>query len=417
MANNENHPRDFDAVLGKEAPFLDNAAVLGGIEGIKRWLSNPVSKVRVAALSEALKYDDAGLDVVIQALWNESKVVQRFAYSLLRKREESKVKQALSVYKPWFLEERLTDKYPLTFANRKKVDFDVDSGITDPVGSAYALRSSYDSDDGEADVTEKLAQLLQDPQAVNLEALIIGMWNSPYDISSGNIINTLVEAKNRLTNLKAVFIGDMTYEDCEISWIQQSDISPILQAYPKLEILQVRGGEGLKFSPPIRHNSLKALIVETGGLGRDTVAQICNLKLPGLEHLELWFGSEDYGGNCWVECLKPILEDIIFPNLNYVGLRNSMFSDEIADAVVRSTLIDSISVLDLSMGTLGDEGAEVLFGCSAVNNLDILNVDDNYLSEIIIEKLKRLEAQVIAGEQKEEDDDSYIHSRYCSVAE
>ncbi|MBW4509657.1 MAG: STM4015 family protein [Scytonematopsis contorta HA4267-MV1] len=417
MANNENHPRDFDAVLGKEAPFLDNAGVLGGIEGIKRWLSNPVSKVRVAALSEALKYDDAGLDVVIQALWNESKVVQRFAYSLLRKREESKVKQALSVYKPWFLEERLTDKYPSTFANRKKVDFDVDSGITDPVGNAYALGSSYDSDDGEADVTEKLAQLLQDPQAVNLEALIIGMWNSPYDESSSGIINALVEAKNKLTNLKAVFIGDMTYEDCEISWIQQSDISPILQAYPKLEVLQVRGGEGLKFSPPIRHNSLKALIVETGGLGRDTVAQICNLKLPALEHLELWFGSEDYGGNCWVECLKPILEDIIFPNLNYLGLRNSMFSDEIADAVVRSTLIDSISVLDLSMGTLGDEGAEILLDCSAVNNLDILNVDDNYLSEIIIGKLKRLEAQVIAGEQKEEDDDSYIHSRYCSVAE
>ena len=179
----------------------------------------------------------------------------------------------------------------------------------------------------------------------------------------------------------------------------------------------MRGGLSLEFSPAVRHDSLKALIVETGGLSRETFGQICNMKLPALEHLELWFGSEDYGGNCWVEDLKPILSDVVFPNLNYLGLRNSIFADEMAGAVVGSPLIDSISALDLSMGTLGDEGAEILLGCSAVNNLDILNVDDNFISEAMLQKLTKLQTQVIANNQKEEDEDCYISGRYCSVAE
>jgi len=223
--------------------------------------------------------------------------------------------------------------------------------------------------------------------------------------------------KKYLTNLKAVFIGDIAYDECEISWIQQSDISPILQAYPKLEILQVRGGDGLHFSPPVRHNSLKALIVETGGLSRDTVAQICNMNLPALEHLELWFGSEDYGGDCWFEDIHPIIFEDKFPNLTYLGLRNSQFTDEIANAIVASPIINSISVLDLSMGTLSDAGAEKLLNCEAINYLDILNVSESFLSEEMIEKLSGLDVRVLASNQKKEDDDSYIHSRYCSVAE
>ena len=270
-----------------------------------------------------------------------------------------------------------------------------------------------------------------------MEALVFGMWSDAYENSSSGLVSALVNAKDKLTNLKAVFIGDIPYDECEISWIVQSDISPILQAYPRLEVLQVRGGEGLTFSPPVRHDQLQALIIETGGLSRTTVAQICNLNLPALEHLELWFGSEDYGGDCWVENLSPILFEQRFPNLTYLGLRNSQFTDEIADAVVRSPLIQSISVLDLSMGTLSDEGAEMLIKCAAVPQLDILNVSENFLSYRTIQRLYQLEdtirqlylpsllkhlvpevtVQVLADRQKDEDKDSYIHSRYCSVAE
>lgn len=420
MPDNQNQARKDDAVLGGQSPPPFQGIVLGGIEGVKRRLSSPVIEVRIAALADALNYADAGLDLVIQALKDKSKQVQRSAYQLLRQRVEDKVRQALREYKPWNLVERLEEypgykgMYASIFANRQVTEFDPQTGITDPVGTAYTLRCEYDEAE---DATEKLAKLLQDPKAGELEALVFGVWSGDYQNSSSGIVNALVDAKNKLTNLKALLIGDIPYTDCEISWIVQSDISPILAAYPNLEVLQVRGGEGLAFSPPVRHDHLEALIVETGGLSRTTVAQICNLNLPALEHLELWFGREDYGGDCWVEDLTLILTEQRFPNLNYLGLRNSQFTDEIASAVVRSPLLDSISVLDLSMGTLSDEGAEALLNCPAVNQLDILNVSENFLSKKMIKRLSQLKVQAIADNQKDERDESYIHNRYCSVAE
>ncbi|MEH1940445.1 MAG: STM4015 family protein [Nostoc sp.] len=422
MTDNQNQPRDYDAVLGGQSPPPVDGVVLGGIEGVKRCLSNPVTQVRLAALSEALKYGDAGLDVLIQALQDKSRLVQRFAYRLLKPRVESQVIQALQTYKPWNLQERL-NKYRgyqgmnvPQFANRQVVEFDANVGLVEPVNNAYAIRCEHD-DEEEEDLPTKFNRLIQKPNAEKLEALIFGLWGEAYGRDSSSIVEVLVDAKQGLNNLKAVFIGDIAPDECEISWIRQSDISPILKAYPKLEILQVRGGDGLQFSPPIRHNHLKALIVETGGLSRDTVAQICQMNLPALEHLELWFGSEDYGGNCWLEDLNPIIFEEKFPNLTYLGLRNSQFTDEIVSAIVGSPVIDYISVLDLSMGTLSDAGAEKLLNCSAINNLDILNISESFLSQGMIEKFSELDVRVLANNQKKEEYDSYIHSRYCSVSE
>ena len=124
---------------------------------------------------------------------------------------------------------------------------------------------------------------------------MIGLWGDDVGDSNSIIIDGLVNAKNKLTNLKAIFIGDIHYEESEISWIRQGDISPVLRAYPQLEVLQIRGGDGLQFNAPIRHDNLQTLIIETGGLSSETVTQICNMNLPELEHLELWFGADEYG--------------------------------------------------------------------------------------------------------------------------
>ncbi|RUT02245.1 hypothetical protein DSM106972_063200 [Dulcicalothrix desertica PCC 7102] len=418
MSNNHNHPRDFDSVLGGNFPPPIDSVVLGGVEGIKRRLSNPVAKTRVAALLEALNYGEEGLDLVIQSLRDESSLVRRLAYKMLTRSTAPKIQEVLQAYKPWVLEERLPQhKNHQMFANREIADFDQATGIANPINKAYALRCEYDSSSDEKNMAEKVTELSNNPNAGKLEVLVIGMWNEPYENSSSSIIDALVEAKNRLTNLKALFIGDMNSEDCEISWIIQSDISPILRAYPNLEVLQVRGGTQLAFNPPVRHDNLKALVVETGGLSRVTVDEICSMNLPALEHLEIWFGSANYGGDTWIENVKPIIEDLIFPNLNYLGLCNSEFSDEIAHAVVYSPLLDSISILDLSMGTLGNDAAQVLLDCPKINHLDMLNLDDNFLSTETLKKFFKLDVEVYSDEQKQEERDYYINGRYCSVAE
>jgi hypothetical protein len=163
-----------------------------------------------------------------------------------------------------------------TFAERKVKVFDPGIDIKDPMGKAYYL-SVKDWFTDDKDITYYFETFLQQPQADKVEALLFGEWlGCAIDRNSSIVIDTLVAAKDILTNLKAVFVGDIPQSKASISWILQSDISLILEAYPNLELLQVRGGEGLQFSQT-RHNKLKTLIVETGGLRAVTIADIWNL--------------------------------------------------------------------------------------------------------------------------------------------
>lgn len=414
MTNNQNQPREFDAVLGGEAPPPVQGAVLGGIEGVKQRLASFLVKARIDAVNDALQYGDAGLDLVIAALNDESSLVQRSAYLLLRERTEIQVQQAIKAYKSWRLPERLEwyyDHHVSKFSNKKVEDFDPAIGIIDPMKIAYAVRCRKGEENVEI-FREKLNIFSQHPNANKIEALVIGMWDKYGDRNSSVVVNALVAVKDKLTNLKAIFIGDIEFYEWMISSIEQSDISPLLKAYPQLEIIQIRGASGLQFSQ-LRHDNLKAIIIESGALNRETIAQICALELPALQHLELWLGSSGYGGDSFTDDLMPILSSELFPTLSYLGLRNSEYSDDIATAIVNMPVIKFLNVLDLAMGTLSDEGAEALLNCSHVNKLDILNVNDNFLSAAMIERLSQLDCQLIYRHQKEYSRDD----RYCSIAE
>lgn len=339
MPDDPNHPREYDAVLGGQAPPPVGGLVLGGLQGVKRRFESNIVEARIAALSDALKYGEAGLDLVIVALTDSHRQVQRSAYSLLRERKDPKVRQALRQYK--------TCNYSLysiqrviTFANRTVEAFDTKIGITDPVGIAYALRCELYED--EEVIADKLERLLQDPQASKIEALVFGLWDEEADCDSSLLVDALVAAKDQLKSLKALFIGDIELSEWMISDILQSDISPVLKAYPNLEVLRIRGGKGLAFSP-LSHDKLKALIVETGRLSRETIAQIGALQLPVLEHLELWLGSYRHIGDTYVDVDDLDLVSIFyyklksFPNLKYKGLNNLPYSDEFAKTGSQNT--------------------------------------------------------------------------------
>ncbi|MBD1813641.1 formylglycine-generating enzyme family protein [Microcoleus vaginatus DQ-U2] len=98
MSDNQNEPREYDAVRGGQNSIPVNAAVLGGIPGVKSRLASPIVEVRIAALSEALKYGEAGLDLIIQALQDESMQVKLAAYLLLKDRDDLKIKPQFQDY-------------------------------------------------------------------------------------------------------------------------------------------------------------------------------------------------------------------------------------------------------------------------------------------------------------------------------
>lgn len=297
-----------------------------------------------------------------------------------------------------------------TFAGRPVQEFDPISGISDPQGHAYALRVAYGE---QVSFGDKLAQLVADPAAGQVEALVIGTWAAEmWEVGAAEVVAALQEVRAQLPRLQALFIGDITYEEAEISWIVQGNIGPLLDAFPLLEVLHTRGGQGLRFEP-CRHERLRELVVQSGGLDRLTVQDIVSAELPNLEHLEIWFGSQYYGSTSSVEDVAPLLTGERFPHLRYLGLRNCEYADELAAALATAPILKQINYLDISMGTLSDEGMLALFDGLIYTLLETLDLSENFLSSEMVRRLKDIPFNVLARDQKD-DEDEY---RYVSVGE
>lgn len=96
MPNEQNQPGEYDAILGGQNLIPKDAAVLGGVAGVKSRLASPIVEVRIAALSEALEYGEVGLDLLLQGLNDKSLQVKFAVYNLLKDRDESNIKWQLN---------------------------------------------------------------------------------------------------------------------------------------------------------------------------------------------------------------------------------------------------------------------------------------------------------------------------------
>lgn len=303
-----------------------------------------------------------------------------------------------------------------TFRNLEVVDFDPDKGIENAL-VAYRIRIDWDQKEEGVRFTDVFAKFRASPNAADVAALIVGDWGGACEGADCQlVVEALVAARDELRAIKALFIGDMVSEECEVSWIQLADMSPLWNAYPDLEEFRVRGMEGLSLGAlGLRH--LRRLVVETGGLPRRVLEQVCQADLPELEHLELWLGDDGYGWESAPDELQPILSGSLFPKLRYLGLRNSCVADEVARVVSVSPILERVDVLDMSLGTLGDEGTEVLASSPAVARLKKLDIHHHYVSDAAVEKLRALGIELNADDRQEPDEwDGEAH-RYVAVSE
>lgn len=282
----------------------------------------------------------------------------------------------------------------------------------DPGSVIYRVRMGYDEEDEGLKWVDKFADMLEKVDTTRMTDFIIGAWTTDFNATAADVIEPLVMARARFPNLRGLFVGDMSSEECEISWIEQGDISPILNAFPHLEHLCVKGGNNLTFGK-LRHAHLKSLILQSGGLPAGVVREVAAADLPALEYLELWLGTPDYGGNATLADLAPILAGDVFPNLKYLGLRDSEIADDIAEAVAAAPILDRLETLDLSMGTLSDRGALALVSSPKVARLRKLDISHNYCTPEVLAKFEFLDAQVIARDSMGPDDDW----RYVEVGE
>src|SRR5262249_31311861 len=100
------------------------------------------------------------------------------------------------------------------------------------------------------------------------------------------------------------------------------------------------------------------------------------------------------------------------------GLRDDAHADATAAALASAPVVSMLDTLDLSMGTLGDEGAKALMKNPALRKLKHLILRHHYLSDEMMERLRKLGPKVDVDDKQTPADggDGELH-RYVEVFE
>ncbi|RPK23445.1 STM4015 family protein [Paenibacillus xylanexedens] len=272
---------------------------------------------------------------------------------------------------------------------------------------------SYDDYEDGIRMEKLIKELAAKPEASSLESLVIGDWGQAYENSPDEFMGTLIESAPSFPSLKKLFIGDMGFEECEVSWIIQTNLTPLLGAFPELKSFSVMGSSDLSLEP-LQHAKLEELIIICGGLPKEVLSSITHAKLPELRKLELYLGVDNYGFDGSLEDVLPLLEKGLFPKLVYLGLKDSEIQDEIAKAAAEAPILDQLEVLDLSQGTLSDEGAEALLASDKIKKLKHLDLSYHYMTNEMISRWNESGISVDVSDQQQSDEDDW---RYPSLTE
>ncbi|OLT25103.1 cytoplasmic protein [Actinomadura sp. CNU-125] len=288
------------------------------------------------------------------------------------------------------------------FAGLPVVRFDPEApgagaGTAAPDEVAWRIEGDYGLKGSE--IFPRFAELV-DPARV--AAVVIGDWGGGCAMSP-----TFMTEAAEFPRLKALFVGDLTFEEAEISWIEHANFAPIFKALPSLERFEVRGAAGLEIDP-FESASLKTLRFESGGLPGKVVRAVAASDLPNLEHLDLWLGIDWYGGDATVDDLAPFLSGERFPSLRHLGLEDAEIQDDIAEAVAAAPVVARLESLSLAMGTLTDRGAEALLAGQPLTHLRKLDLHHHFLSEAMTARVRAalpdVEVDLSAGEDQDDED-------------
>ncbi|HET9992540.1 MAG TPA: hypothetical protein VFQ65_28600, partial [Kofleriaceae bacterium] len=234
------------------------------------------------------------------------------------------------------------------------------------------------------------------------------------DPSEGNLqdIIELLGKKAPATTRKITF-GDNVDQ---ISWHHTGNLDKLWKGVPHLRVLEIESGEfevGAMDAP-----ALERAIFITGGLTKSCAKNIAKANMPKIKHLEIYYGDDNYGGDCTVKEVKPLLDRTDLTDLEYLGLKNSMFANDIAKALPGAKILKGLKTLDLSLGTMTDEGAEALVAAKAsLAHLECLDLTRNFLTKKGIAAVKGICKKVVTEKQEEADADGDETHYYVSIAE
>ena len=254
--------------------------------------------------------------------------------------------------------------------------------------------------DGKTMVTE----ILSDPDFPELKKIIIGCWGWAAEDGCQPVLDGIVENREQFSGIEELFVGDMDFEECEVSWIIQGNYSRLWEAMPGLRELTIKGSTDLTLGN-IRHDNLESLTIICGGLPESVIKEIEKAKLPNLKKLLLYIGSDNYGFDGNEDTIKSLLDHMDFPNLEYLGIADSEIQDQLAEVVLKNKIMGQLHTLDLSCGTLTDKGgALILETVPQYPNLEKLDVHYHFMTKGMVKKLQALPVEVDASDANQPDE-------------
>ena len=281
----------------------------------------------------------------------------------------------------------------------------------------------------EATLNDVLRALLAHPSGGFLAELALGFNGDPNEETPQDLIDLLAEEVR--PRLRGLVVGDIKYagaarpedqgEQTEISWYSAGDLSNLWQAVPNLRTLLVRSGSsgsaeggGVQLGA-IELPALRRFELHTGGLERAVAQSIARGKFPQLEHLDVWFGQENYGGTAGIDDARALLGRADLEKLRHLGIMNASFVDDLVEDLAKSPLLAQVAELDLSLGCLTDAGAsKIAAHRDAFAHLAVLDVRWSYLSAAGVAALAGCAREIRATPQRSQPDSD---RRYTAVGE
>jgi uncharacterized protein (TIGR02996 family) len=334
----------------------------------------------------------------------------------------------------------------------------------DPRGELVVVQTRLEQQPGNAQLAERAKQILADHRAAWLGALAdlgtddfacewrrgfmhsarigpdVDAWKSS-EIDFPETIGTLL-ALPGIKFLRSLTIGGKSYDDHPVGWddevsalieggipeglvrlsidcggywdISATELDNLDELFPVLgRLRELHIHMGMFSLKGIDLPALRVLDLETNGMTKEDLEALRTGNLPELEKLVLCLGETggDYGGDIEVADLAPIFAAQNLGKVRHLALANSSYADEIASAIADSEILPRLRVLDLSRGTLGDEGARaILARKDRFAHLEVLDLSRSYLSDSVIAELQAIGPRVIteSNQGATERDDRYV---------
>jgi len=256
----------------------------------------------------------------------------------------------------------------------------------DPAESASSdsiYRLVVDWDDS-ISFNEKLEKFLADPESSNVVGLSLGGNGDSAMEYYTDIVKPFLQHASHFPKLRFLFVGEMDQEESELTWIGMNDCgAPVLNIFPALEDLRIRGG----------------------------------LDYAEGENDALLFSSARHICLNTIDDLKPLVLDNPFPKLKALALKNSEIINDVAKLLATAPILSQLEELDLSLGTLTDEGALALLESEGVEGLKKLNLSYHFMSNEVMERFSSLGIAVDVSNQEEPDNWDGEDHYYVAVSE